>query len=145
MRVAEGKRKGMSDRAKKPTDPTKRQTSGSQTRERNERVILFANAAEKAEIETRAEKAGLSVSGYLRALAFGKDTPQPKAARRPPTNAAALGALRYELRKIGGNLNQIAHHLNQGKDFDSRAFAAIYAEQAAVLKAIMEALGRGEA
>ena len=86
----------------------------------------------------------MSVSGYLRALAFGKDTPQPRAARRTTADAAALGALRHEMRKIGGNLNQIAHHLNQGKDFDSRGFAAIYAEQAAVLKAIMEALGRGE-
>ena len=103
---------------------------------------MRATPEEKAETEARAELAGLSVSGYLRAAVFGKDAEQPRAARRPAVEAAELGALRYELRKIGGNLNQIAHRLNQGKEFDARAFAAIYAEHAAVLRAILQALGK---
>jgi len=125
-----------------PAPPTTRSKSGSQTRQRKDKATLPCTAAELAEIETRAERAGLTVAGYLRALVFGQDTEQPRAARRPPVEKAELVSLRYELRKIGGNLNQIAHKLNQGKDFDPRAFAALYAEHAAALRAIMEALGK---
>ena len=132
----------MSDRAT-PTTKTKAK-SGSETRQRQKKVFLRVTDAESADIDASADRAGLSVSGYLRALAFGKDAEQPRAARRPPVEAAELVRLQYELRKIGGNLNQIAHHLNKGKEFDGRGFAAIYAEHAATLRAIMQALGRGE-
>jgi hypothetical protein len=57
-------------------------------------------------------------------------------------DAEELTRLRYELRKIGGNLNQIAHDLNQEKPFDAPAFAEIYAEHRAALAAIMQALGK---
>ncbi len=115
---------------------------GSQTRQRMTRVTLPCKPEERADIESRAERAGLSVAGYLRALAFGKDTPQPRAARRPPVEKAELVAMRYELRKIGGNLNQIAHSVNAGQGFDAPAFAVLFAEHSATLKAIMVALGR---
>jgi hypothetical protein len=84
----------------------------------------------------------LTVSGYLRAMALGADTPQPKAARRPPVEKAELVALRYELRKIGGNLNQIAHSVNAGQGFDEVRFVRLCTEHAAVLKAILAALGK---
>jgi hypothetical protein len=129
----------MSDRAEKPTKPSK---SGSETRQRQGEVKMRVTGAERADIEARAERAGLTVAGYLRAAVFGKDAEQPRAAKRPPVEAAELGGLRYELRKIGGNLNQIAHHLNQGKENDNRALTVVCAEHAAVLDMIMKALGR---
>lgn len=129
----------MSDQPQKPAKASK---SGSQTRQRKEKAQMPCTPAELEEIKSRAERAGLSVSGYLRALVFGKDTPQPRAARRPPVEAAALALLRYELRKIGGNLNQIAHAQNQGKTVDDRALTALYAEHSAALKAILNALGK---
>jgi hypothetical protein len=55
---------------------------------------------------------------------------------------AELTRLRYELRKIGGNLNQIAHRLNQGREVEPRLFATLYAEHEGALKAILAALGR---
>lgn len=122
--------------------PEKKTKSGSETRQRQKGIRLRVTPAEQAEIEARAARAGLSVSGYLRALAFGTDTPQPRASRRPSVDKEALVRLRYELRKIGGNLNQIAHAVNAGKGLDAPAFAALYAEHAAALKAIMAALGR---
>lgn len=103
---------------------------------------MRATAEEKAEIEARAARAGLGVSGYLRAVVFGKDTHQPRAARRPVVEKEELVKLRYELRKIGGNLNQIAHAVNAGKGFDAPGFAEIYAAHLAALRAIMAALGR---
>lgn len=82
------------------------------------------------------------MAGYLRVLVFGQDTPQPRAAKRPPVEKAELTRLRYELRKIGGNLNQIAHHMNRGKEVEPRLLATLYAEHEAALKAILAALGR---
>ena len=115
---------------------------GSQTRQRMTRVTLPCKPEERADIESRAERAGLSVAGYLRALAFGKDTPQPRAARRPPVEKAELVAMRYELRKIGGNLNQIAHSVNAGQGFDPAAYAKLCAEHSAALATILAMLNK---
>ncbi len=123
-----------------PAKP-KASPSGSETRKRQHGIRLRVSAEEKTDIEARAERAGLGVAGYLRALAFGKDTPQPRAARRPPVEKQELVRLSYELRQIGGNLNQIAHALNAEQGFNAPAFAEIYAEHLATLKAIRAALG----
>jgi hypothetical protein len=130
----------MSDRAEPLPKPSKR---GSQKRQRSKLAALPCTAAERGEIEARAERAGLSVAGYLRVLVFGQDTPQPRAARRPALESAELTRLRYELRKIGGNLNQIAHRLNQGREVEPRLLAAVCAEHGTALRAILTALGRG--
>lgn len=128
----------MADATPYPKNPP----SGSETRQRQKGIRLRVNPDEQKDIETRAAQAGLSVSGYLRAVIFGKDTPQPRAARRPVVEKEALVKLRYELRKIGGNLNQIAHAVNAGKGFDAPGFAEIHAAHLAALRAIMAALGR---
>lgn len=130
----------MSDRA----EPPKTRTSGSETRQRQALLGFRATPTEHAEIAARAERAGLTVSGYLRALAFGKDTPQPRAAKRPPVEKQALVNLSAELGRVGNNINQIARHLNQGKDFEAGAFAHYYAKLDAILDAITAALSGGK-
>lgn len=114
---------------------------GSENRERNKQVFLRVTEAEKADIEARAERAGLSVGGYLRALAFGANTPQPRAARRPPVEKETLVRLLGELGKIGSNLNQTARALNQGAGFDAPIFAELAAELQNTTRAVMAALG----
>jgi len=132
----------MTDRASPTPTPAKRSQSGSQKRQRGKRLQLCLTDAEAQEIETRAERAGLSVSGYLRALAFGKDTPQPPAAKRPPVEKQILGRLLGELGKIGSNINQIARRVNEGKGFDLEPFATAYAELRRLNNALLEALGK---
>jgi len=130
----------MSDRATKPTKPK----SGSQTRQRSKQAVLPCTAAERAEVAARAERAGLGVAGYMRALVFGKDTPQPRGAKRPPVEKQALVNLSAELGRVGNNINQIARHLNQGKGFEAGVFAAYFAKYDAILDAINEALSGGK-
>jgi hypothetical protein len=119
--------------------------SGSETRKRQGEIKMRVDSAEKAEVQNRAARSGLSVAGFLRVLVFGKDAPQLPAARRPTLEMAMLGGLRFELRKIGGRLQQIVDHLKQGKDFDGHAFNVIYAEYSAILKMIYQAVGQDKA
>jgi hypothetical protein len=133
----------MNDPTEKPADPiTAPKKHGSEKRERQSLIQLRVTAAEQAEIAAKAERAGLSVAGYLRALALGTDTPQPRAARRPPVEKEELVRLQHELRKIGGNINQIAHHLNRSGENPPPIIATVLAEHIAAARAIVAALGQ---
>ena len=117
---------------------------GSQKRERQGRAMCFVNAAEKAEIEAKAARAGLSVSGYLRALVFGKDTPQPRGARRPVVEKELLVRLLGEIGKIGSNINQIAHVANQGRGVNHPALVQLLENIIVMRQQVKAALGREE-
>lgn len=132
----------MTDRATKPPKAGK---SGSETRQRKTFLHMRATVGEKAQIEARAERAGLSVSGYLRASIFGTDAPQPRAARRPPVEKETLVRLLAELGKIGGNVNQIAHAMNLGKITDHPALAMLAVEIRDIRQQLKAALGRDPA
>lgn len=114
----------------------------SQKRERQGRAICFVNAAEKAAIEEKAARAGLSVSGYLRALIFGKNSPQPRGARRPMVEKELLVRLLGELGKIGSNVNQIAHVANQGRGVNYPALSQLAADVVEMRQQVKAVLGR---
>ena len=57
-----------------------------------------------------ANRAGLSVAGFLRVKAF--DEPAPRSARRPPVEVREIARLYGEIGKLGSNVNQLAHHAN---------------------------------
>ncbi|WP_130471933.1 plasmid mobilization protein [Candidatus Magnetaquicoccus inordinatus] len=116
----------------------------SQKRQRQGLAKCFVNAAEKAEIEEKAARAGLSVSGYLRALVFGKDAPQPRGARRPAVEKELLVRLLGEIGKIGSNVNQIAHVANQGRGVNYPALVQLSADVVVMRQQVKAALGRGE-
>lgn len=97
---------------------------------------------ERAELDKRADSAGLSVAAYLRAAALG--TAGPRAARKPPVAKQELVRVLAQLGKIGSNVNQIARAVNSGDDpnglaDDIKAAVAAIAEMQA---ATMQALGR---
>ena len=112
------------------------------SREREAFIKCFLTPAEKAEIKTRANQAELTVSGYLRSLVFGNNAQQPKTSRRPAAEKGVLINIRYELRKIGENLTQIAHIQNLNSGFDTDTYTQLCNQHIAVLKAIMSALGK---
>lgn len=68
---------------------------------------MWLSQEEKVKIQEKANKAGISMSEYIRRCALGRKIPQYG-------DVAVLREISAELGKIGSNLNQIAHHLNAG-------------------------------
>jgi hypothetical protein len=82
----------------------------SENRRRPHSVTVRFDEKEFPDLESRAEKAGLSKAAYLRSCGLGDAGPR---ARRSPTVERRLAAQAIaELNKAGSNLNQIARAVN---------------------------------
>jgi hypothetical protein len=115
--------------------------SGSQKRVRVRKIPVACDAAEFELIDERARAAGLSRASYLRACATG--APGPRAQRRAPVDAEALGRATAALNRVGNNVNQIAHVLNAGgTTVTTRECFAALAEVRAAAAAIRDLVGR---
>jgi len=116
-----------------------RRKGASQTRQRKKTVQIALTPEERADIERRAAHAGLSLSSFCRAAALGD--PGPRAARRPIVDAAALARTQAELKRVGNNLNQIAHALNIRETVLLPAITNAHEDLRIVLFEIARALG----
>jgi hypothetical protein len=76
--------------------------------ERSKQIIVRMTVSESTRLRAAAKTAGLSVSEFLRRRSLGVPVVPP----RPKADAQTI----FELNAIGNNLNQIAHHLNAGRD-----------------------------
>jgi hypothetical protein len=94
---------------------------------------------ERAELEARADRAGLSVSGYFRSAVL--DAPRPRLTRRPSVVEQELGKLMGAVGKIGSNVNQLAHQANLGSWPDSRLVAQACADIRTMRNLLFRALG----
>ena len=74
-------------------------------------VLVRCTEEERGAIHANAVRAGRSASRYLAELGALAPGAQLRAALTP-TQAAALGQLSYQLRRVGVNLNQLAHREN---------------------------------
>jgi hypothetical protein len=81
----------------------------SEQRQRKKVVAFRVNDDQHAIIEMRAHAAGMKPGDYAREMSLGGGVTQ---ARLDRAVTASLTKLVYELRKIGTNLNQIAHVAN---------------------------------
>lgn len=95
---------------------------------------------EYRQIETNAEREGLTFGSYLRTRAV--ETPTTRAMRRPVVERVILSKLTAELGRSGNNLNQIARALNSGETATIDAIQAALAEHRQILAAVIETLGR---
>ncbi|WP_140763086.1 plasmid mobilization protein [Mesorhizobium sp. B2-1-8] len=120
---------------------------------RRERVahIRFSDD-EMSAVEGAAERAGLSVSRFMRSLSLEGAGVRPFMSRQ---DRAIIGMLVEDMRAVGGNLNQIARALNAsrsvaGSDLtgaidDARAIAITVAAELASMTKRAGATRRGEA
>jgi hypothetical protein len=127
-------------KAEKKAKPKPKKQSGSETRQRGNRLTIRFNDAELAEIETAADRAGLAIGSHVRAkLLTG---PAPRAVRTPPVDRQALAQVLALLGRLGGNVNQISRTLNMGKRHDEPQLAKALKEITEMRNALMTALGR---
>ena len=134
-------------------DERKRPRSGSQKR-RQRRISIGLEPLDLDAVDERAEAAGLSRAGYIRAAVLGH--PGIRAVPRPPVEKAQLGQAVAQLGqavgqigRIGNNLNQLAHQANAGRVLPAEALGPVFAdvkaateEMRAAVAAVMKALGR---
>ena len=86
---------------------------GSETRQKTGWLHVRVSPEERAEIEAAAEAEGLTVGSFIRDKMLKKIATRPR--RRPSLDRVLLGQILGQLGKLGGNLNQIARRLNEGK------------------------------
>ena len=88
--------------------------SGSEARQKQERVTVRLSRQEHDQLTAAADRAGLTVGSYVRARVL--TAPTTRAVRTPPVSKVALSKLLGEIGRIGNNVNQIARRLNSGGD-----------------------------
>lgn len=90
---------------------------GSENRQRGKGAVLVRLLPEeRALLETKAGDAGLSRAAYMRACALGNAG--PRAQRSPSIDRVLVAQLRADLARIGNNLNQLTHAVNQNQTPD---------------------------
>lgn len=109
-------------------------------------VIRFrATDDEAAALVTKAGKAALSLSAYVRARVIekpqGRATPPRR--RKGGADVEALARVLAQLGKVGGNLNQIAHHMNAGGSITAKEVRAELDELRQLRAALMGAIEGG--
>lgn len=114
---------------------------------RSGRISFRVTPAVYERVVRRADKAGLSLTEFAEAAITG-DHPALRRTVIPPINRAVWG----DLGQIGGNLNQLAKHLNRGHVLGSptalrRELEALRRQLQSVRMALIGVgdLGRGEA
>jgi hypothetical protein len=90
-----------------------RRRNGSETRRRGQRIAPRVTPEEYAEVDAKAEAAGLTVSSYARQVLL--ESVKTRSRRRPRADVATLARFCGELNRIGGNINQIARAVNLGE------------------------------
>ena len=114
--------------------------AGSDKRQRGKIHPVRCTLEEFNAIAAKADKAGLSAAGFMRAAALGDAG--PRAQRRPPADHVALRQILGHIGRIGNNLNQIARALNAGELAKLPELKEALRACIDVRDAIFEALGK---
>jgi dynactin complex subunit len=85
---------------------------------RTEQFNIGLSPVELAQIKGKADETSQTVTAFIRASALEQKITVQK-------STAPDFMTRNELRRIGTNLNQIAHALNSGRDFDTTELNAV--------------------
>ena len=124
-----------------PVRENPKSRSGSEVRQRGGLIAFRVSESERAELEKKADRVGLTLGSYIRQCALS--APQTRAVRRPPIDQKILAQLLGQLGRVGGNIHQIAKHMNFGTGvLDDEVRTALTAFEGAAAS-IMEAMGRG--
>ena len=104
------------------------------------RLPFRVTEVERAKIEDRADRAGLTPGSYIRARALQR--PVTLTTRRPPIDKADLARLLGLLGLAGSNINQVARQLNSDGAVPLVDVREAIAQVQTAAVAIIESLGR---
>jgi hypothetical protein len=90
--------------------------SESESRKRTKMLPTRWTPTEYDQLSQRAHQAGLSRAAFIRLKTLGDEGPRSQ--KRPSKERRDLARVLAELGKIGGNINQIARHLNSGGEMN---------------------------
>ena len=99
---------------------------------RSHHVSFRLSPAEHFVLLDKAERSGMNVGDFLRSRALKARSRKAHEAMAAPTEPGAL-SLAQQLRKIGVNVNQIAHHCNRHQVPPPDALAPLLTEIRALL------------
>ncbi|MGA2257610.1 MAG: hypothetical protein ABSG53_23355 [Thermoguttaceae bacterium] len=127
---------------KKPsgTPDSGKSRSGSETRKRAPIIGFRASDEERAQIETAARRAGLTVGSYVRLRALKK--PETRAVRRPPVETAQLAKLLGMLGAVGGVIARMAKRQSTENGAASEELIAAVRNFRKTAEVIILALGK---
>jgi hypothetical protein len=111
--------------------------SKSQNRKRTKSIRSACTPEEYDAILEKAEAAGISAGGFLRACGLEMVTPRTK--RRAPVDSKILERAIAEMRRIGNNLNQLAKAANMNHPANSVILTRALNEFTATLQQLREA------
>lgn len=94
------------------TAEVKRKKTKSEVRKKGKIIAVRVAEVEFAEIQTKAENAGLTVASFIRETVLKKAVTESRAV--PSLEKVILSQLLGQLGKVGSNINQIARRLNEG-------------------------------
>lgn len=97
------------------------------------------SAEEIAELRSRAEQSGLTISGYFKAAVF--NTPPLKRSRRVTHDQESLARLLASVGRIGSNINQLARVANMGSWAEADMLMEAAADIRWMRRTLMAALG----
>ena len=119
---------------------SRKRRSGSETRKREPIIGFRASQEERANIQEAADRAGLTVSSYVRSRALRK--PTTRAVRRPPVQIAQLAQLLGLIGAAGGDLQSIAKRLANAEIVTETEVKAALTEFREAAASIMQMLGK---
>ena len=106
------------------------------------RLSIRLSDTERLDIESRAQRAGLSMGGYCKFVIFNTDP--PRRSRRVVPEKAELSRLIGQVSRVGANINQIAKQLNMYSAIDVVEVSNAMADVTELRASIMKALGYRE-
>ena len=112
------------------------------THKKYPRLSIRLSDTERLDIESRAQRAGLSMGGYCKFVIFNTDP--PRRSRRVVPEKAELSRLIGQVSRVGANINQIAKQLNMYSAIDVVEVSNAMADVAELRASIMKALGYRE-
>jgi hypothetical protein len=121
--------------------PAPKKRHGTENRQRQQRSTIRWERAEFNKVAAKANRAGLTLGAFIRALALDGES-GPRSQRIPPVQHEVLLRYQGQLGRLNNNANQIARGINEDEFYDLPELRLVLKDYVAMRDAIFVALGK---